>query len=84
MITGDVQTEDMEVKKADEVMETVDFTEPAESSERDLQVVQVMREVQDVIHPICVFHIVDFRELVIRARTSTREVVVGLCRFRTQ
>lgn len=46
------------------MIEIVDMGEPEVSLELGLQVVQELRKVRQEMYPVCLFHNIDFRELV--------------------
>lgn len=56
--------EEVKVKEEEQVMEVVDLTEPAASSELVLQMVQALIKVRKAKYYICSFYNIDFRELV--------------------
>lgn len=57
-------TEVVEVKEADKVLKIIDVTEPAASSERGGQVVEGMRKVREAMYPVCLFHSINYQDIV--------------------
>lgn len=52
-------TNDLKVKKADQVMAVVDTTEPEDPPQLRTQVVEAKRKVRKARHPICTLNDVD-------------------------